>query len=61
MIQDSRFINSFLPAQNLPKQMTTEVCQEPVDLLMGNTGTLVWCEKVPTLRDLLAATQGGGF
>lgn len=59
MIQDaSRFNQTFLQAPMLPQAITTEVCREPVDLLMdNNTGTLVWCEKPASLRDFLEATS----
>jgi hypothetical protein len=62
MIQDSyRALGQTMLMQSpmFPQPMKAEVCSAPVDLLMdSNTGTLVWCEKVPSLRDLLAATCG---
>lgn len=60
MIYDSSlsFTTNYLSAPMLPQAMTSEVCKEPVDLLMdSNTGTLVWCEKVPSLREFLQATS----
>ena len=59
MIQDHgrTLAGTFLQAPMLPQAIKTEVCREPVDLLMdANTGTLVWCEKPPSLRDFLEAT-----
>lgn len=60
MIHDSTLSlnNKFLSAPMLPQAMTSEVHREPVDLLMdSNTGTLVWCEKAPSLREFLQATS----
>lgn len=60
MIQDHsrQFAGTFLQAPMLPQAIKTEVCKEPVDLLMdSNTGTLVWCEKPPSLRDFLEAAS----
>jgi len=56
--QDSsrQFASTYLQAPMLPQAITSQNGKEPIDLLMGNTGTLVWCERPPTLKDFLAAT-----
>ncbi len=60
MIHESsrNMTSGYLQAPMLPQSIQSEVYREPVDLLMdNNTGTLVWCEKVPSLREFLQATS----
>ncbi|MBT9585395.1 hypothetical protein IV102_18780 [bacterium] len=59
MIQDSnrQFASTYLQAPMVPKSIASQNGREPMDLLMGETGTLVWCEKPPTLKEFLQATS----
>lgn len=55
MIQDFGQ-RGFLTQSTLPTPMTVTQGMEPKDLLVSTNGTLVECQKVPTLKDFLAAT-----
>jgi len=59
MIQDSSRFGGFQVAQPFNLQpVSSEVCKEPIDLLENTgTGTLAWCEKPVSLKDILAATS----
>ena len=54
---DSRF-TGWLTPNATPKAMTSQVGMNEVDLLLDTrTGTLVECEKTPSLQDFLRASS----
>ncbi|MBN9417800.1 MAG: hypothetical protein J0I12_20290 [Candidatus Eremiobacteraeota bacterium] len=59
MIQDTNrnAFSAYLTAPTLPQAIESQNGKEPIDLLMGNTGTLVWCERPPSLKEFLQATS----
>lgn len=60
MISDSNrnaFASAYLTSAMVPQAIASENGKEPIDLLMGNTGTLVWCERPPSLKEFLQATS----
>lgn len=61
MIKDNSGLNPYsspyLHAPMLPQTISSQNGKEPIDLLMGDTGTLVWCEKPPSLKEFLQATS----
>lgn len=59
MINDSsrQFASTYMQAPMLPQPMASQNGKEPIDLLMGDTGTLVWCERPPSLKEFLQATS----
>lgn len=59
MIQESNrnaFTAGYL-TPNVPQAIASQNGKEPIDLLMGDTGTLVWCERPPSLKEFLQATS----
>ncbi|MFN8606657.1 MAG: hypothetical protein U0931_03935 [Vulcanimicrobiota bacterium] len=59
MIQDSNrnaYSSAYLQG-SFPQPIASQNGKEPIDLLMGDTGTLVWCERPPSLKEFLQATS----
>jgi len=60
MISDSNrnaYSSAYLTGTMVPQAIASQNGKEPIDLLMGDTGTLVWCERPPSLKEFLQATS----
>ena len=60
MISDSNrsaYSSAYLTGKMVPQAIASQNGKEPLDLLMGDTGTLVWCERPPSLKEFLQATS----